>query len=233
VRWRRADGSLTGPNEFIAFAEERGLIGSIGRWVLAEACRQNKEWQDAGLPKILVAVNVSPVQFKGGSLVADVERVLRQTGLEGRYLEIELTEGALMSDSPSVTGKFATLRALGVTMSIDDFGTGYSSLSYLKRLRVDKLKIDRAFVRDIETDADDVAIAFAIVQMGRTLNLTVLAEGVENEAQLNMLRAQGCNEYQGFLLSRPLPAAEAGELLRRYRDEMFSATTVMEILRPD
>jgi diguanylate cyclase (GGDEF)-like protein/PAS domain S-box-containing protein len=231
VRWRRADGVLVAPNDFIAFAEERGLIGAIGRWVLSEACRQNKAWQDAGLPRVPIAVNVSPVQFKTGNLVADVERVLRQTGLEGRYLEVELTEGALMSDSATVTGKFATLRNLGVKLSIDDFGTGYSSLGYLKRYRIDKLKIDRTFVRDIETDVDDLAIALAIVQMGRTLKLTVLAEGVENEAQLDMLRAQGCHEFQGFLLSKALPADEAGELLRRYPHDDLVATQRMRAIR--
>ena len=231
VRWRRSDGVLVPPNDFIAFAEERGLIGAIGRWVLAEACRQNKAWQDAGLPRIPIAVNVSPVQFKTGNLVADVERVLRQTGLEGRYLEVELTEGALMSDSVAVTGKFATLRGLGVKLSIDDFGTGYSSLGYLKRYQIDKLKIDRTFVRDIETDTDDLAIALAIVQMGRTLKLVVLAEGVENEAQLDMLRAQGCHEFQGFLLSEPLAAEAAGDLIKRYPHDDLIATQRMRAIR--
>ena len=230
VRWRRADGKLIGPNEFIAFAEERGLIGAIGRWVLAEACRQNKEWQAAGLPKISVAVNVSPLQFKSGDLVADVERVLRRTGLESQYLELELTEGALMSSSMHVTGKFKQLRTLGVKLSIDDFGTGYSSLGYLKRYRVDKLKIDRTFVRDIETDADDVAIARAIVQMGKTLNLTVLAEGVENQGQLDLLRAQGCDEFQGFLLSEPLLPDAAAEIMRRHPAEDLAITRRLRTL---
>ena len=231
VRWRRGDGELVPPAEFIAFAEERGLIGAIGRWVLSEACRQNKAWQDAGLPKIPIAVNVSPIQLKTGNVVADVERVLRQSGLEGCYLEVELTEGALMSDNAAVTGKFANLRKLGVKLSIDDFGTGYSSLAYLKRYQIDKLKIDRTFVRDIETDADVVAIALAIVQMGRTLNLTVLAEGVENEGQLDRLRAQGCHEFQGFLLSKALPAEEAGDLLRRYPNDDLASTRRMRAVR--
>ena len=227
VRWRRRDGTLTPPNEFIAFAEEHGMISAIGRWVLAEACRQNKAWQDAGLPCVPIAVNVSPLQLKTGNLVADVERVLRQTGLEGRYLEIELTEGALVSDNAAITGKFDTLRSLGVLLAIDDFGTGYSSLAYLKRYRIDKLKIDRSFVRDLETEPDDLAISAAIVQMGRTLKLTVLAEGVENVAQLKLLRAQGCQEIQGFLLSKPLIAAEAGDLLRRYPHEELAASQRM------
>ena len=232
VRWRRRDGSLSPPNDFIAFAEEHGMISGIGRWVLAEACRQNKAWQDAGLPRVPMAVNVSPLQLKAGNLVADVERVLRQTGLEGRYLEIELTEGALVADNAAITGKFATLRALGVLLAIDDFGTGYSSLAYLKRYHIDKLKIDRTFVRDIETDADDVAIAQAIVQMGRTLKLTVLAEGVENQAQLKLLRAQGCHEFQGFLLSEPLTAEAAGELLRRYPHPDLAASQRMLAIAP-
>ena len=232
VRWRRRDGSLTLPNEFIAFAEEHGMISGIGRWVLAEACRQNKAWQDAGLPRVPVAVNVSPLQLKAGNLVADVERVLRQTGLEGRYLEIELTESALVSDNAAITGKFATLRALGVQLAIDDFGTGYSSLAYLKRYHIDKIKIDRTFVRDIESDADDVAISQAIVQIGRTLKLTVLAEGVENLAQLKLLRAQGCHEFQGFLLSEPLLAEAAGDLLRRYPHPDLAASQRMLAIAP-
>ncbi len=229
VRWRR-NGVLVAPNDFIAFAEERGLIGGIGRWVLAEACRQNKAWQDAGLPKVPMAVNVSPLQFKTGNLVTDVERVLYQSGLEGRYLEIELTEGVLIRESLAITGRFASLRALGVTLAIDDFGTGYSSLGYLKRYHIDKLKIDRSFVRDIETDVDDAAIASAIVQMGRTLKLTVLAEGVENAAQLRMLREKGCHEFQGFLLSQPLTADAAGELLRRYPHPALAETQRMRAL---
>ena len=229
VRWRR-NGVLVAPNDFIAFAEERGLIGGIGRWVLAEACRQNKAWQDAGLPKVPMAVNVSPLQFKAGNLVTDVERVLYQSGLEGRYLEIELTEGVLIRESLAITGRFASLRALGVTLAIDDFGTGYSSLGYLKRYHIDKLKIDRSFVRDIETDVDDAAIASAIVQMGRTLKLTVLAEGVENAAQLRMLREKGCHEFQGFLLSQPLTADAAGELLRRYPHPELAETQRMRAL---
>ena len=232
VRWRRRDGSLTPPNEFIAFAEEHGMISAIGRWVLSEACRQNKAWQDAGLPCVPMAVNVSPLQLKSGNLVADVERVLRQTGLEGRYLEIELTEGALVTDSDTVTGKFDTLRNFGVLLAIDDFGTGYSSLAYLKRYHIDKLKIDRTFVRDIETNPDDLAISQAIVHMGRTLKLTVLAEGVENEAQLKLLRAQGCHEFQGFLLSEPLPAEAAGELLRRYPAPDLTASQRMLAISP-
>ena len=230
VRWRRRDGRLTPPNEFITFAEEHGMISSIGRWVLAEACRQNKAWQDAGLPCVPMAVNVSPLQLKSGNLVADVERVLRQTGLAARYLEIELTEGALVTDSAAVTGKFDTLRALGVQLAIDDFGTGYSSLAYLKRYHIDKLKIDRTFVRDIETDPDDLAISQAIVQMGRTLKMTVLAEGVENEAQLKLLRAQGCHEFQGFLLSEPLAAEAAGDLLRRYPHADLAASQRMRAI---
>ena len=229
VRWRR-NGVLVGPNDFIAFAEERGLIGGIGRWVLAEACRQNKAWQDAGLPKVPMAVNVSPLQFKTGNLVADVERVLHQSGLEGRYLEVELTEGVLIGNTMAITGRFASLRALGVTLAIDDFGTGYSSLGYLKRYRIDKLKIDRSFVRDIETDVDDAAIAAAIVQMGRTLKLTVLAEGVENAEQLRMLREKGCHEFQGYLLSQPLTAEAAGELLRRYPHPALAETQRMRAL---
>lgn len=232
VRWRRADGKIIAPNEFISFAEERGLIGAIGRWVLAEACRQNKEWQDAGLPKIPVAVNVSPLQFKSGNLITDIERVLRRTGLASQYLEIELTEGTLLSPAMHITQKFEQLRALGVKLSIDDLGTGDSSLGHLERYRVDKLKIDRTVVRNLESGADDVAIAKAIVQMGKTLNLTVLAEGVENQAQLNLLREHGCDEFQGFLLSEPLLPDAVAEVMRRHPAEDLAITRRLRTFNP-
>lgn len=230
VRWRRDDGTLTPPNDFIGFAEERGLIAPIGRWVLAEACRQNKAWQEAGMPPLPVAVNVWPMQFKNGNIVADVERVLRQSGLEGKYLEVELTESVLLSGSAQVSEKFEKLRAMGVKLSIDDFGTGYSSLSYLKRYHIDKLKIDRTFIRDIQHDADDVAIAHAIVQMGKTLNLTVLAEGVETQAQFNTLREHGCDEFQGFLVSEPLTAEAVAEVISRYPAADLAITKRMRAL---
>jgi len=207
VRWRHPERGLTDPSEFIEFAETRGLIDEIGQYVLGEACRQNKAWQDAGHAALPISVNVSAVQFHRGDLVAGVKRVLEETGLEGRYLELELTESLLM-DREVVGEALEGLRALGVRITIDDFGTGYSSLSYLKRLPIDKLKIDRSFIDDLGTDADDRAIAIAIINLAKTLKLTALAEGVERQEQLDFLRAHGCDEFQGYLAGNPVPAGE-------------------------
>ncbi len=207
VRWRHPQRGLTDPSEFIEFAESRGLIDDIGQYVLREACRQNKAWQDAGFAALPVSVNVSAVQFHRGDLVADVRRVLEETELEGRYLELELTESLLM-DRDIVGSALTGLRALGVKITIDDFGTGYSSLAYLKRYPIDKLKIDRSFIDDLGTDADERAIAVAIINLAKTLKLAALAEGVERQEQLDFLRAHGCDQFQGYLAGAPLPAAE-------------------------
>ena len=207
VRWRHPDRGLIDPSEFIEFAETHGLIDDIGQYVLREACRQNKAWQSAGFAALPISVNVSAVQFRRGSLVADVKRVLEETGLEGRCLELELTESLLM-DKDIVGSALAGLRALGVRITIDDFGTGYSSLSYLKRYPIDKLKIDRSFIDDLGTDADDRAIAIAIINLAKTLKLAALAEGVERQEQLDFLRAHGCDEFQGYLAGTPVPAEE-------------------------
>jgi diguanylate cyclase (GGDEF)-like protein/PAS domain S-box-containing protein len=213
VRWRHPEHGLTDPSQFIEFAEARGLIDEIGQYVLREACRQNKAWQAAGFAALPISVNVSAVQFHRGDLVATVKRVLEETGLEGRYLELELTESLLM-DKEVVGEALLGMRALGVKITIDDFGTGYSSLSYLKRLPIDKLKIDRSFIDDLGTDADDRAIAIAIVNLARTLKLTALAEGVERQEQLDFLRAHGCDEFQGYLAGNPVPAEEFSAFLR-------------------
>jgi diguanylate cyclase (GGDEF)-like protein/PAS domain S-box-containing protein len=207
VRWRHPERGLADPSEFIEFAETHGLIDEIGQYVLREACRQNKAWQAAGFAALPISVNVSAVQFRRGDLVAEVKRVLEETGLEGRYLELELTESLLM-DKEVVGEALTGLRALGVRITIDDFGTGYSSLSYLKRLPIDKLKIDRSFIDDLGADADDRAIAIAIVNLAKTLKLTALAEGVERQEQLDFLRAHGCDEFQGYLAGKPVPAEE-------------------------
>ena len=213
VRWRHPERGLIDPSEFIEFAETRGLIDEIGHYVLREACRQNKAWQAAGFAALPISVNVSAVQFHRGDLVAGVRRVLDETGLEGRYLDLELTESLLM-DQAVVGEALAGLRALGVKITIDDFGTGYSSLSYLKRYPIDKLKIDRSFIDDLGTDADDRAIAIAIISLAKTLKLTALAEGVERQEQLEFLRAQGCEEFQGYLAGNPVPAEEFSAFAR-------------------
>jgi diguanylate cyclase (GGDEF)-like protein/PAS domain S-box-containing protein len=207
VRWRHPQDGLTDPSEFIEFAETRGLIDQLGQYVLREACRQNKAWQDAGFAALPISVNVSAAQFHSGDLVGEVKRVLEDTGLEGQYLELELTESMLM-DKDVVGEALAGLRALGVRITIDDFGTGYSSLAYLKRYPIDKLKIDRSFIDDMGTDADDRAIATAIINLAKTLRLTALAEGVERPEQLDFLRAHGCDEFQGYLAGKPVPAEE-------------------------
>ncbi len=217
IRWPQADGGFIPPNHFIPVAEQRGLIAPIGAWVLRQACRQNRIWQTAGLPRIPVAVNLSAIEFKQKNLLAEVERVLEETGLEPRYLEFELTESMLMEDTASMSRTLQGLRTLGVKFAIDDFGTGHSSLMHLKRFPIDKLKIDRTFVRDIPGDPDDLAITAAIVDLARNMGITSIAEGVETEAQLAFLREKGCQELQGYIVSVALPASEMASWLARNR----------------
>ncbi len=215
VRWVHPQLGMVSPGQFIPLAEETGLITPIGEWVLAESCRQNRAWREAGLPPIRVSVNLSPVQFRNPKLHEIVVDALNSSGLDCDGLELEVTESMLMND-PKVT--IATLRKLkeaGLKISIDDFGTGYSSLSYLKQFPIDSLKIDRSFVRDVTSNPDDAAIATAIILMGHSLKLNVVAEGVETESQLAFLRVLQCNEIQGFLFSPPVPAEKAAELLSK------------------
>ena len=213
LRWQNPELGNVSPARFIPIAEEAGLITTIGKWVLQTACRQLRLWQQAGLPGIVMAVNISAVQFKRDNLVETVAEVLRETGVSPEYLELELTESALMQESERVLDILQKLKALGVSLSIDDFGTGYSSLSYLKRFSVDKLKIDQSFVRDLTADSDDAAIVLAVIQLGHSLKLRTIAEGVETQEQLNFLRENGCHEAQGYFLSRPIPAKEFALLL--------------------
>jgi predicted signal transduction protein with EAL and GGDEF domain len=179
IRWPQPEGSYLPPAEFIPVAEQRGLIMPIGAWVLHEACRQNRQWQLEGLPALPVAVNLSAIQFKQKNLVAEVERVLAELGLEARFLEFELTESMLMEDVAAIARTLEGLKALGVRVAIDDFGTGHSSLMHLKRFPIDKLKIDRTFIRDVPADADDVAITAAIIDLARNMSITSIAEGVD------------------------------------------------------
>lgn len=219
LRWKHPERGYISPSEFIPSAEESGLIVPLGDWVLEEACRQNKRWQEQGLPRIPVSVNLSMRQFVRRDLTAKVAEVLAQTGLEARYLELEITESMTM-DVERASQCLKELMELGVQVSIDDFGTGYSSFHYLKRLPISRLKIDRSFVRDIQQDPSDAAIVVAIIAMAHNLQLQVIAEGVETEGQMLFLRRHHCDEMQGFFGSPPLTADEAerllGEKLCRY-----------------
>jgi diguanylate cyclase (GGDEF)-like protein/PAS domain S-box-containing protein len=205
---------LIPPDQFIHVAEDIGLINPIGEWVLREACRQIRAWQDAGLPPLVVAVNVSPLQFRQAGFVDTVASALATSGLDARFLELELTERTVMQDAELTLGTLSALNIMGVELALDDFGTGYSSLAYLKRFPVGKLKIDRSFVRDLEVDPDDRAIASTILSMGRSLRLKVLAEGVETGEQCEILRGMGCELVQGYHFSRPLPPEQLVEFLR-------------------
>ncbi|MBX9936480.1 MAG: EAL domain-containing protein [Burkholderiaceae bacterium] len=214
VRWQHPEDGLLAPGKFIALAESSGHIVQIGEWVLNEACRQAKVWLDRNQFTPVMAVNLSALQFKHGNVLEMVTSALAVSGLPPDRLELELTESILLQDVDVTIKTLHRLKALGVKLSIDDFGTGYSSLSYLKRLAVDKLKIDQSFVRDMLTDNDGAAIVRAIVQLGHNLQLTVIAEGVETRAQWEFLAAQGCDEVQGYWLSRPVPQAAFGQLLQ-------------------
>ena len=212
VRWQHPELGLVFPGKFIGLAEETGLIVGIGEWVMREACRQNREWQDAGLPCVPVAVNLSAKQFDR-DVAEKVADILAETGLEGRYLELELTESISMDDPENTIHILRTLKAMGIMLSIDDFGTGYSNLNYLKRFPLDKLKLDQSFVRDLMSDPDDLAISRAVIVMAHTLRLRVIAEGVELEGQRALLAESGCDEMQGYLFSRPVDAAACVALL--------------------
>ncbi|MEK6663222.1 MAG: EAL domain-containing protein [Pseudomonadota bacterium] len=217
LRWRHPEMGLVSPAEFIPILDETGMIIPVGDWALREACRQNREWQDMGLPPIRVAVNLSVRQFIQKDLADTIIRALDAAGLSAEHLELEITEDLFLEHNETNIITLARLKSMGIHISIDDFGTGYSSLSYLKRLPIDTLKIDQSFVRDIGTDPDNKAIASAIIAMASSLRLNVLAEGVETDEQLAFLRAQGCNEIQGFSFSHPLPAQEFEQLLREGR----------------
>jgi diguanylate cyclase (GGDEF)-like protein/PAS domain S-box-containing protein len=214
IRWHHPERGMVPPGDFIPLAEETGLISPIGDWTLRAACRQNKAWQDAGLPPIVISVNVSARQFQEKDWVERVAAALAESGLEGRYLELELTESLIMQDVQQAVETMHRLELLDVHLAIDDFGTGYSSLSSLKRFPVGRLKIDRSFVQDLPEDADDGAIAKAIISLGHTLQLKVIAEGVETREQLEFLRNAGCDEIQGYYLSKPIEAKALEALLR-------------------
>jgi diguanylate cyclase (GGDEF)-like protein len=217
LRWRHPEKGLVMPDDFIPLAEETGLILPIGDWVMQEACRQNKAWQNKGLRPLRVSVNISALQFQQKSLLDGIADALRKSGLDPAYLEVEITESVVMQKASEAIGTLQELARMGVHISIDDFGTGYSSLSYLKRFPLHTLKIDRSFIRDLSTNQDDATIVVAIVAMAHNLRLKVVAEGVETSDQLRLLHALGTDEYQGYHHSRPVAAAEFEIILAQLR----------------
>ncbi|MEK6245828.1 MAG: EAL domain-containing protein, partial [Pseudomonadota bacterium] len=226
LRWNDPERGLVSPAQFIPLAEDTGLIVPIGEWVLREACGQAKRWLDAGLGPLAMAVNLSPRQFRQKNLVQMVAGILAETGLPPACLELEITESTMMHRAEEAAVGLRALHALGVQISLDDFGTGYSSLAYLHRFPVHTLKVDQSFVRDIKSDRDDAAIVSTVITLARQMGLKALAEGVETEAQLSFLRARGCDSFQGYLFSRPQPAAEIEALLAHHRTQFSPAPRV-------
>jgi diguanylate cyclase len=213
LRWNRADQGLVSPAKFIPVAEDCGLILPIGKWVLREACTQARAWLDAGLPPVTVAVNISAMEFRHEHFLEGVFEILKETGLDPKFLELELTESVLMKRVEATGSILKTLREKGVRVAVDDFGTGYSSLSYLRKFPIDALKIDQSFVRQITTSPAETSIVTAIISMGRSLGLRVIAEGVETQEELAFLQAQQCEEAQGYYFARPLPPERFVKLL--------------------
>ena len=215
LRWQHPEFGMVYPTEFIPILEDVGLIAPVGEWVLKTACRQNKIWQDAGFPAMRIAINMSPKQFQQQDLVEMVDRVLRETNFSPKRLDIEITENAIIKDIDATATSFRRLKELGVQISIDDFATGYSSLSYLKKFPVNNLKIDQSFIRDITNNSDDVAIVRAIITLAHNFKLKTIAEGVETVEQLEFLRSLKCDAVQGYVVSHPLTAEDATELLSK------------------
>jgi len=215
LRWRHSKRGLVPPADFIPLAEETGLIVPIGEWVLRQACRQGRAWQESGLAPVRMAVNISGRQFRQPNFVDTVDEILGETGLDPRWLELEITESVIMGDVEESIMTLTDLKVRDIHLAVDDFGTGYSSLSYLKRFPISRLKVDRSFVRDVTSDPNDAAIAGSIVALGRSMGLDVVAEGIETPEQLAFMKERGCQQGQGFLFSRPLPAEQIESFLRR------------------
>jgi len=213
IRWRQPDGTLVPPSEFVHIAEDCGLIVPIGRWVMREACKQARAWQDVGLRHLRMAVNVSAVEFRERGFVENARQILSDTGLRAHYLVLELTERVLMENAASTALVLEELKTMGVQLAVDDFGTGYSSLSYLRQFPIDVLKIDQSFIQKISSNLADSTIISAIIGMGRNLHHIVIAEGIETQEQINYLQSQHCEEGQGYLLSPPVGAVQFGHLL--------------------
>jgi len=214
IRWQQPTEGFTSPGQLITFAEETGFIAAIGAWILRETCRQGKEWLDAGLSPLVLSVNISPHQLRHNGMVSQVANVLKDTEFPAHCLELELTESSLMENPEKTRLTLENLRQLGIHLAIDDFGAGYSSLAYLKHFPVNTIKIDKSFIDDIPYKQEDMAISATIIAMGHILGFKVLAEGVETQEQLAFLQEKGCNSYQGYIKSQPLPAQEFEQLLR-------------------
>jgi diguanylate cyclase (GGDEF)-like protein len=231
LRWEHPDLGIVGPMEFIPVAEETGLIIPIGRWVLKTACVQSVEWRNQGLPPLSIAVNMTPRQFHDESLLADVTSILAETGMDPQLLEIEITESLLIHDVENTLRILKELKTQGIRIAVDDFGTGYSSLAMLQKFPLDTIKIDRSFMRDIVGTPQDTGLADALIAMGKSLSLTVVAQGVETREQAEHLRLHECNELQGFYFKRPLPVDEFTRLLHEQPSHLTSTGTHLE-LRP-
>jgi EAL domain-containing protein (putative c-di-GMP-specific phosphodiesterase class I) len=215
LRWTNPDIGSVSPAVFIPIAEQIGLIVQIGRWVMEQVCLMQKTNLEGGLPLTKIAVNVSPVQFRQKDLVESFQDVLRKTGVPAKFIEVEVTEGAIMMDSDKSIATLNQMRAMGLSIAIDDFGTGYSSLGYMKRFPIDKIKIDRTFINELETSPDDEVIISAIIALSNSLGMTTLAEGVETEHQLSFLHSAGCDQIQGYLLGKPLEFVKFQEVVRQ------------------
>jgi len=216
LRWQNAELGSVSPIRFIPVAEETGLIIPIGRWVLRTACAQNVAWQRQGLPPICVAVNLSMRQFADPDLLTDITAALKDTGMAPERLELELTESMVMQNIERTVKLLTAIKNMGVRLAIDDFGTGYSSLAQIKRFPLDTLKVDRSFIRELQHHSEDQAITEAIIAMGKTLSLTVVAEGVETPEQEQFLRAHACDEMQGYYFSKPVAPEDFASLLREH-----------------
>jgi EAL domain-containing protein (putative c-di-GMP-specific phosphodiesterase class I) len=218
IRWHHPTLGVIPPLDFIPIAEETGLIVSIGKWVLKTACAQNKAWQDSGLPPLCVSVNLSARQCKEKDFFYKVKAILTETGLDPKYLELELTESMAMDDPKNFILMLTQFKELGVKTSIDDFGTGYSSLNYLRQFPVNFLKIDQSFTKELGKKGDDaLALIKAIISLGHSLNMKIIAEGVETKKQLKLLQQNGCDEIQGYYLSHPIPPKEIVEFIKKYK----------------
>ena len=213
LRWKHPERGFIPPAQFVPIAEDTGLILPIGHWVLSEACRQSREWIDAGFAPVPMAVNISAVEFRSKDFVENVRAILKKSGLDPRCLELELTESVLMKHAESTVSMLKALKEIGVQLTVDDFGTGYSSLSYLRQFPIDALKVDQSFVHEISSRTDDAAIVSAVISMGNSLKKRVIAEGVETREQLDFLTAEGCEEAQGYYFNRPMVANQFAKLL--------------------